>query len=72
MLFEAGPEMIDSMPSYDELLSMLHLKLKKQTNGIRDISAYAEIERLQKTYRCHRDANCIDGKFISDVMQQTF
>ena len=30
---------------------------------------FEDIERLQKTYCGHRDANCVYGKFIEDVMK---
>ena len=53
------------------MLVYLHMKMKKQNDGNTIDISYEDIEKLQKTYRSHRDANCIDGKFITQVMKQS-
>ena len=53
------------------MLVYLHIKMKKMNNTDEIDISYEDIEKLQKTYRGHRDANCIDGKFITDVMNQS-
>ena len=54
------------------MLVYLHNKLKKEANGGEtETISYFKIEKLQKQYRGHRDANCFDGKFIENVMYES-
>ena len=63
MLFEAGPEMIDDMPSYEELLSMLDLKtvcINTVYKWIKDLGFHYDVNK-----RCYYT----DGHERSDVVE---
>ena len=52
------------------MLVYQHLRKMKELNGDNIDVTHVDIEKLQKVYRGHRDANCIDGQFIMEVMKE--
>ena len=53
------------------MLAYMHQKIEKENNLRDNNNSFYEIEKLQKCYRGHRDANCFDGRFIEEVMKQS-
>ena len=52
------------------MLVYQHLRRMKELNSNEIDVTHANIEKLQKVYRVHRDANCIDGQFIMEIMKE--
>ena len=53
------------------MLTYAFKKKKEEDNTVEIDWNYDTNEKIHKIYRGHRDANCIDGKFIEEVMSES-
>ena len=60
-----------SAKSRGYMLTYAFKKRKEQDGNCEDEWNYEMNENIHKIYRGHRDANCINGKFIEQVMSKS-